>query len=64
MLTAIIIAIGMISVLRATMSCDARGFDEPASRRIIDSVAPEPTILAIIEAIKSSFQRILLLLLE
>ena len=58
MLAAMIIAIGIMSVLSAMMSCDARGFDEPAKRRTIARVAPDPTTLAINEAIKSSFQRI------
>ena len=53
-----IIAIGTIKVLSATMSWDARGLDEPAKRTVMASVVPDPTILATNEAITTSFQRI------
>ena len=58
MLAAIIIAIGIMSVLSATTSCDAKGFDEPAKSIMMASVAPEPTTLAMNDEINSSFHRI------
>jgi hypothetical protein len=58
MLAAMIIAIGTINVLNATMSWDASGLDEPARRVVMASVVPDPIILATNDAITTSFQRI------